>query len=78
MEINLKNEVYKRAKIFADNLKNERISKNLTQKQLANSIGITTQSYQAYEAGITLPTTENLLKLTIVLDISLDDLFELK
>ena len=78
MEINLKNEVYKRAKIFADNLKNERISKNLTQKQLANSIGITTQSYQAYEAGITLPTTENLLKLAIVLDISLDDLFELK
>ena len=78
MEINLKTAVYKRAKTFADNLKNERIGKKLTQKQLANSIGITTQSYQAYEAGITLPTTENLLKLSIVLDISLDDLFDIK
>ncbi len=78
MEKNLKNEVYKHSKAFAENLKTERIAKNLTQKQLALSIGITTQSYQAYEAGLTLPTAENLLKLSVVLDISIDELFEIK
>lgn len=75
---NLKNKVYKHSKIFAENLKSERVAKNLTQKQLASSIGITTQSYQAYEAGLTLPTAENLLKLSLILDISLDELFEIK
>ena len=78
MENNLKNSVYKHSKIFAENLKSERVAKNLTQTQLASSIGITTQSYQAYEAGLTLPTTENLLKLSLILDISLDELFEIK
>ncbi len=78
MENNLKNSVYKHSKIFAENLKSERVAKNLTQKQLASSIGITTQSYQAYEAGLTLPTAENLLKLSLILDISLDELFEIK
>jgi DNA-binding XRE family transcriptional regulator len=44
MENNLKNSVYKHSKIFAENLKSERVAKNLTQKRLASSIGITTQS----------------------------------
>ena len=77
MEKNLKNNVYKHLKIFAENLKSERIAKNLKQKELASSIGITTQSYQAYEAGLTMPTAENLLKLSLILDVSLDDLFDL-
>ena len=75
---NLKNELYSYFNNFSKNLKKEREQKNLTQKQLASSIGITTQSYQAYEAGLTLPTTENLLKLSLILDISLDELFEIK
>lgn len=75
---NLKNELYSYFNNFSKNLKKEREQKNLTQKQLASSIGITTQSYQAYEAGLTLPTAENLLKLSLILDISLDELFEIK
>lgn len=75
---NLKNELYSYFNNFSKNLKKEREQKNLTQKQLASSIGITTQSYQAYEAGLTLPTVENLLKLSLILDISLDELFEIK
>lgn len=68
--------IYQLTNNFAKNLKTERILNNLTQKQLAEKIGIKTQSYQAYEAGITLPTTENLLKLCLILNVSLDYLFD--
>ena len=68
--------IYKLTNNFASNLKTERLANGLTQKQLAEKIGIKTQSYQAYESGITLPTTENLLKLCIVLNVPLDYLFD--
>ncbi|MBQ9792061.1 MAG: helix-turn-helix transcriptional regulator, partial [Clostridia bacterium] len=35
------------------------------------------QSYQAYESGLTMPTAENLLKICLVLNVTLDYLFEL-
>ena len=73
----MKNKLYKHLELFAKNLKVERTSRNLTQKQIADMLEIRTQSYQAYEKGITLPSAENLLKIAIVLEISLDDLFEL-
>lgn len=62
---------------FVKNLKFERTMRKLSQKDVAREIGITPQSYQAYESGLTLPTTENLLKITMLFDVSLDDLFEL-
>ena len=78
MEINLNNNVYNHCKAFAKNIRFERNSKGLTQKDIADMLGVKTQSYQAYESGITLPSSENLLKLAIVLDLSIDELFELK
>lgn len=78
MEKNLNNKVYNHCKSFAKNLRFERVSRNLTQKAIADAIGIKTQSYQAYESGISLPSSENLLKLAILLEISIDELFELK
>lgn len=78
MEHNLNNKVYNHCKIFARNIKFERNSKGLTQKEVADALGIKTQSYQAYESGISLPSSENLLKLAIVLEVSIDELFELK
>lgn len=74
MESNL----YDYCKNFASNLKNERKSQNYTQKQMAEKIGIKVQSYQAYESGLTQPTVLNLLKISQILNVSLDDLFEIK
>ena len=39
-------------------------------------LGITPQSYHAYEAGITIPTLPNFIKLARLYDVSLDDLLE--
>ena len=41
-----------------------------TQREVAEAVGITTQSYQAYEAGKTLPTLENFLRLCVYFDVS--------
>ncbi len=74
----MKEKIYKYLQNFAKNIKIERKSKNLTQKQVAEAIGVKTQSYQAYENGIAMPTIENLLKLSLLFEISIDDLFEIK
>lgn len=78
MENNLNNKVYNHFKSFARNIRFERNSKGLTQKEIADKIGVKTQSYQAYESGVSLPSSENLLKLAIVLEVSIDELFELR
>jgi len=78
MDKDLKNNVYNHLEKFAKNLKFERESRHLTQKDVADKLGIKTQSYQAYEGGISLPTTENLIKLSLIFDLSLDELFEIK
>ena len=70
--------IYKYCQNFAKNLKMERLSRKLTQKQVAESIGIKTQSYQAYESNVALPNIINLLQLVDFFNISIDDLFEIK
>ena len=74
----MKDEIYKLNQNFAKNLKLERKSRQLTQRQVAEMIGIKTQSYQAYENNITMPNVENLLKMAIIFGLSIDELFELK
>ena len=78
MERSLNNKVYDHCKAFAKNIRFERNSKGLTQKDIADMLGVKTQSYQAYETGVSLPSAENLLKLAIVLEVSIDELFELR
>ena len=58
----------KKLKDFSTILKQCRLSEGLTQKQVAFKIGITYQSYQAYERGIALPTLENFLRLCTFFD----------
>ena len=70
--------ILKYSQNFAKNIKLERLSLNLTQSQMANKIGIRTQSYQAYESGLSLPSLENLLKICALFNLSLDELFEIK
>lgn len=74
----IKEKIYRYAEEFAKNLRLERQSRGYTQKFMAESIGVKTQSYQAYESGVSMPTLENLLKLVVVLDLSLDDLFNIR
>lgn len=70
--------IYEYCKNFAKNIKLERLANKMTQKQVATAIGITTQSYQSYEANESLPTVSNLLKLCVLFNCSIDELFEIQ
>lgn len=48
---------------FAENLKNFRVSKNLTQKQLANELGVDQRTVSAWEKGVCEPSFTLLNKL---------------
>lgn len=59
-------------------LRELRKAQHKTQREVAEAIGITTQSYQAYESGKTLPTLENFLRLCIYFDVTPDILLGIK
>lgn len=58
--------------MFSDRLKNARNSKNLTQKAIADYLGITLHAYQHYEYNVRKPPFENIIKICQLLDISAD------
>ena len=55
-------------------LKILRKKRNLTQKDVADAIGITFQTYSYYETGRTKPTPETLCKLADFFDVTVDEL----
>ena len=59
-------------KIFCERLIELRKQFNLTQRQLAEKLGITQPSYIRYEIGNSEPTLENLVKLADIFDVSVD------
>jgi transcriptional regulator with XRE-family HTH domain len=59
---------------FSTNLKKLRKSKNLSQQQIADNIGITQRTYSNYEAGISQPNCETLVKIANFFKIRLDEL----
>ena len=59
---------------LSKNLKLLRKEVGLTQKQVAEKLGITYQSYQAYELGITVPTLQNFIRLAKIFDVSYEEL----
>lgn len=61
---------------LSKNLKELRKQFGYTQTYVAKQIGITCQSYQAYEWGVTVPTLQNFIKLAKLYDVSLDELVE--
>ncbi len=61
---------------LAENLKALREQYGYTLKDVAKQLGITYQSYHAYERGLTVPTLQNFIKLAKLYDVSLDDLIE--
>lgn len=59
------------------NLKELRLKRGLTKKQLAELIGVHPKTYSNYEAGITLPRIKTIRQLAILFDISSDELLEI-
>jgi len=64
-------------KIFHEILKELRLEKNISQKQLSADIGISTSHYQSYEYGKTKPTIDNLIKFCEYFNVSADYLLGL-
>ncbi len=58
--------------VFSTKLKEIRISNNVTQKQLADFLGINERSYQNYEYGNREPNFDITVKLANYLEVSVD------
>lgn len=63
---------------FADKLKEKRKEVNLTQKEIAEQIGIKQNTYSDWETGRTQPNLDYLSKLAHILDTTTDDLLGIK
>lgn len=57
---------------FSERLKNLRKQARLTQVDVAGKLGISQQAYASWERGIKKPTQENLVKISQVLNVSID------
>lgn len=57
---------------FAERLKELRMQRQTSQKDIANQIGISTTQYQNYEYGIHEPTVKNLISLADYFNVSID------
>lgn len=60
--------------LFYEKLKELRISKGFTQHQMAEKLNIGDRSYQNYEYGKREPSINTLLEISLILDVSLDEL----
>ena len=60
---------------FAENLKDLRKKRNITQEQLADILSVSRQAVSKWESGFGYPETEKLLILSKELEVSLDYLF---
>ncbi len=57
------------------NLKIARIKKEMSQKDLAKKIGVSTQAISDFERGIINPSYETMKKISEALESSVDDIF---
>lgn len=62
-------------KKFNENLRTIRESKNFSQKEIAEKIGVAKSTYSLYESGNREPNVETIKKIADVLDVSADELF---
>jgi putative molybdopterin biosynthesis protein len=75
--MNLKERQPEAASGFSNHLKALRIQRGLSQGELATQAGMTRQAVSAIESNLYLPTTAVALKLALVLDCHVEDLFSL-
>ena len=59
-------------KIFQKRIKEMRALCHLTQREMAEKLGISQPSYIRYENGSSEPTLENLVKIAEIFDVSTD------
>lgn len=62
----------RKIEILAIRLKEERMKAGLTQKQIAEQLGITREAYTMYETEKTTPTLETLKKIADIYRTSVD------
>ncbi|MCD8015919.1 MAG: helix-turn-helix domain-containing protein [Lachnospiraceae bacterium] len=62
---------------MGDKLKNLRLQQNLTQKQIADRIGVAVSSISEYESGVRYPSYDSLVKLARIYHCSADYLLGL-
>lgn len=62
---------------FNENLKTARERKNMTQKEVADSIGVAKSTYSLYESGQREPNVQTIKKISDVLNVSADELLGL-
>lgn len=61
-------------KVFCENLKYIRKDMGLTQKEVAEKLGVVESCYANWEQGRTEPSISMLRNLSIILNVSIDDL----
>lgn len=59
-------------------LKDVRIARGMTQRELAEAVNVTVGAVSQWESGTAKPTATNLLALMLALDCGLDELVRLK
>ena len=64
-------------KQFNENLKAARERKNMTQKDVADSIGVAKSTYSLYESGNREPNVQTIKKIADILNVSADNLLGL-
>jgi putative transcriptional regulator len=64
-------------KKLSNTLKVQRTIKNLTQEQLAELVGVTRKTINTVENGVYIPSTYLALKLSKVLEVTVEELFQL-
>ena len=63
--------------VIADKIKTLREKKGVTQSELANTLGITRSAVNAWEMGITVPSTQYVVELAKFFNVSADYLLGL-
>jgi transcriptional regulator with XRE-family HTH domain len=59
---------------FNENLRNARMKKGYSQKEVAENIGVAKSTYSLYESGNREPSVQTIKKLADLLSVSADDL----
>lgn len=59
---------------FAKNLKTLRLSNGMSQKQLADKVGVDQRSVSVWERGICIPSVETIAKLCEIFDETFDSI----
>lgn len=65
-------------KLLYNSIKVQRAKKNLTQEQLADRVGVTRKTINTVENGIYIPSTYLALKMAKVLDVPVEELFQIR